>query len=113
MTKNIKIAISSWIYAIVYLLWGVLLYIMVPKFAEVLREMKISLPLSRSMIVSSPSIIWLLVCFVIATLVLLRDLSGKRSLFPNWAALTILVISIVYFAWALFTPIFVCGAPNT
>jgi len=112
MTKNNKIALSSWIYAAVYLLWGVLLYIMVPKFTEILKELEITLPLYRGIVVSTPSIIWLLVCFVIAALVLLRDISGKRSLFPNWAALTILIISTVYFIWALFTPIFICGAPN-
>jgi type II secretory pathway component PulF len=112
MIKNNKIALSSWIYTAVYLLYGVSLYILVPKFTEIFKEMKIALPSPRGIVVSTPPIIWLLISCIVANLIIFRDISGKRSLFPNWAVLMILIISMVYFIWALFAPIFICGAPN-
>lgn len=101
MIKDNKITLSSWIYAAVYLIWGVLLYILVPKFAELLKEMGLLKSPLREMIFSIPSVIWLLLNCVVAVLVILRDMFRKNSLFPDWAAFAILLIPVVIFMYAL------------
>jgi len=101
--KNNKIEISSWIYAAAYLIWGVLLSMLVPKFAEILREMKLMSSPLRVIVFSIPSVIWLLINCIIAILVILRDIFGKRSLFPDWVAFTILIIPVAFYMFALST----------
>ena len=105
MINSNKIGISSWIYAAIYLLWGILLYGLMPRCSETLKEMNIILRPPRGILLSMPSIVWLLINGVVAYLVISRDITGKRPLFPNWAVLTILIVSVVFFIYALFAPI--------
>ena len=75
-------------------------------FGKVFHEMSVPLPPPSSLVYSVPSLLWIALALIMAVLLIVRDTSGKKALFPNWVALLILLISGVILYIALFMPMF-------
>ena len=106
MRQKKKIRISSWIFAIVYLLYGCFLFIVVPNNGNILYATHASLSKLSNLVYSAPPLIWIILALIMAILLIVRDTSGKTVLFPNWAAVLILLISGFILYIALFSPLF-------
>jgi hypothetical protein len=104
MIQKKKIRVSSWIFALVYLIYGVFLFVIIPRFNSIFHEMNLSLPPLAAQVFSVPAFAWILSSSIIAILLITRDISGKKELFPDWLALSVLLISVIYLIMAVFLP---------
>ena len=104
MIQKKKIRVSSWIFALVYLIYGYLLFEAAATFGKIYREMEVTLPSLTNLVVSVPIFVWPTISFILAVLSIIRDTTGKTAILPNWAALIILFVSALVVTIALFLP---------
>ena len=77
----------------------------VPNEGIILHDTGASLPILSNLVYSAPSLLWIALALIIAILLIMRDISGKEALFPNWAAVLILLVSGFILYIALFMPL--------
>jgi hypothetical protein len=103
-----KVRISSWMFAVVFLLAGVWTFVGFPKFRGIYDDMlgeRTVLPFVTRLVLGITPFGWFVFAFAMAALLVVRDVRSRPRLMPNWAAFGILFVSVLIVAFALLRPL--------
>lgn len=105
-----KMRISSWVYAAVFLLAGAYSFVIFPKFHAIYKDLyggdTALSPLTKFVLGVTP-LGWFAFACTLVALAILRDVLGRPRSLPSWAALGILLASAILVVVALFLPLIV------
>jgi type II secretory pathway component PulF len=102
-----KMRISPWVYAAVLLLAGAYSFVILPRFHAFYQDLyeDVTLPhLTRFVLGVSPWGSFVFACTLVV-LAILRNVLGRPRLLPRWAALVILLATVILAFAALFIPL--------
>jgi hypothetical protein len=105
-----KVRISSWVFAAVYLFAGACSFVVLPRFRTIYQDLygaDLSLPFLTRLVLGITPLGWLLLACTLAALLIWKDVRGRSAMLPNWAALVILLASGLLVVVALFVPLIV------
>jgi hypothetical protein len=105
-----KMRISSWVYAAVFLLAGAYSFVILPKFHAIYQDLyagDTALPPLTRFVLGVTPLGWFVFACTLVALAILRDVLGRPRLLPSWAALVILLASGILVVVALFLPLIV------
>ena len=105
-----KVRATSFLVAAIWVVFGAWTFVAIPRFRSSypgFYDTEVMLPrLTRSILFLTPAG-WLILACSIAVLIIYRDLSGRRWLFPNWAVLFMLIVCGVCVLAGLVQPLIV------
>ena len=70
------------------------------------------LPLLTRMVFSIPLVPWVAIWWGLGTLLVWRDIGGKRAVFPNWMAILVLIALLSLIGAGLLLPLFLMFLHN-
>ena len=111
MKENLaRVKPFSWILACVWIVFSIGSFIILPKFYIIYQELNgpnRALPFLTQIVFLLAPFGWPVLTCIMVFLLIYRDICGKSLIFPNWAALLVLIAFGFIVVIALFLPLVV------